>query len=62
MIEFTARDTRQEILKEKEIISYMILENIQKGHKPYQLDDLLARQAWLSSEISEFSVRENTIN
>ena len=43
--------TMQEILKEKEIVSYMILENIQKTHKPYQLDDLLARQAWLSSEI-----------
>ncbi|MDQ5988069.1 MAG: hypothetical protein CSYNP_03822 [Syntrophus sp. SKADARSKE-3] len=43
--------TRQEILKEKEIISYMILEKIQNALKPYQLDDLLARQAWLSSEI-----------
>ena len=45
--------TRQELLKEKEIISYMILGNIQKKHKPNQLNDLLVRQAWLSSEIKE---------
>ncbi len=43
--------TRQEILKEKEIVSYMILGNIQRKHKPNHLDDLLVRQAWLSSEI-----------
>jgi hypothetical protein len=46
---------RQEILKEKEIISYMILGNIQKKHKPNQLYDLLVRQAWLSSGIKEES-------
>ena len=45
--------TRQEILKEKETISYMILGNIQKKHKPNQLNDLLVRQAWLSSEVKE---------
>ncbi len=45
--------TMQEILKEKEIVSYMILGSIQKKHKPYQLNDLLVRQAWLSSEIKE---------
>ena len=45
--------TMQEILKEKEIVSYMILGNIQEKHKPNQLDDLLVRQAWLSSEIKE---------
>jgi hypothetical protein len=42
--------TMQEILKEKEVVSYMILGSIQKKHKPYQLNDLLVRQAWLSSE------------
>ena len=47
--------TMQEILKEKETISYMILGNIQKKHKPNQLNDLLVRQAWLSSEIKEES-------
>ena len=45
--------TRQELLKEKETVSYMILGNIQKKHKPSQLNDLLVRQAWLSSEIKE---------
>ena len=42
--------SRQEILKEKEIVSYMILGNIQKKHEPNQLYNLLVRQAWLSSE------------
>jgi len=42
--------TRQELLKEKETVSYMILGNIQKKHKHNQLNDLLVRQAWLSSE------------
>ena len=45
--------TRQELLKEKEIISYMILGNIQKKHDINKLASLLARQAWLSSEIKE---------
>jgi hypothetical protein len=45
--------TRQEILREKEYISYMILGNIQKKHKANHLNDLLVRQAWLSSEIKE---------
>jgi hypothetical protein len=45
--------TRQEIVKEKNIISYMILENIQEKHDLNQLAGLLARQAWLSSEIKE---------
>jgi hypothetical protein len=54
--------TRQELLKEKEIVSYMILGTIQKKHDTDQLARLLARQAWLSSKISEFSVRENTMN
>jgi hypothetical protein len=44
---------RQELLKEKETISYMILGNIQKKHDLNQLSSLLARQAWLSSEIKE---------
>ncbi len=44
--------TRQEILKEKEIISYMILGNI-KEDQPHLLNDLLVRQAWLSSEFKE---------
>ena len=50
--------TRQEILKEKETVSYMILGNIQKKYKPNQLYDLLVRQAWLSSEIKKGN--ENT--
>jgi hypothetical protein len=54
--------TRQELLKEKETVSYMILGNIQEKHDLNQLASLLARQAWLSSEISEISVRENTMN
>jgi hypothetical protein len=54
--------TRQELLKEKEIVSYMILGTIQKKHDLKQLAGLLARHAWLSSEISEFSVREDTMN
>jgi len=45
--------TRQEILKEKETVSYMILGNIQKRHDLNKLTSLLARQAWLSSEIKE---------
>jgi len=45
--------TRQELLKEKETVSYMILGNIQKKHDLNQLTSLLARQAWLSSEIKE---------
>ena len=45
--------TRQELLKEKETVSYMILGNIQKKHDLNQLASLLARQAWLSSEIKE---------
>ena len=44
---------RQEILKEKEIVSYMILGNIHKKQKPSQLYDLLVRQAWLSSGMNE---------
>lgn len=47
--------TRQEILKEKETVSYMILGNIQTIYKPCQLYDLLVRQAWLSSEIKDES-------
>ena len=47
--------TRQELLKEKETVSYMILGNIQKKHDLNQLTSLLARQAWLSSEIKEES-------
>jgi hypothetical protein len=54
--------TKQELLKEKETVSYMILGNIQEKHDLNQLANLLARQAWLSSEISEISVRENTMN
>jgi hypothetical protein len=45
--------TRQELLKEKENVSYMILGNIQKKHDLNQLASLLVRQAWLSSEIKE---------
>ena len=45
--------TRQELLKEKETVSYMILGNIQEKHDPNQLASLLARQSWLSSEIKE---------
>jgi hypothetical protein len=45
--------TRQEIVKEKEAISYMILENIQERHDLDQLTCLLARQTWLSSENKE---------
>jgi hypothetical protein len=45
--------TRQEIVKEKEMISYMILENIQEKQDINKLTSLLARQAWLSSEIKE---------
>jgi hypothetical protein len=45
--------TRQELLKEKERISYMILGIIQRKHDFNQLTSLLARQAWLSSEIKE---------
>jgi hypothetical protein len=45
--------TRQELLKEKETVSYMILGNIQKKHGLNKLASLLARQAWLSSEIKE---------
>lgn len=47
--------TSQEILKEKETVSYMILGNIQKKQKSNQLCDLLVRQAWLSSEIKKGS-------
>ena len=45
--------TKQEIVKEKETVSYMILENIQEKHRLNQLAGLLARQAWLSSKIKE---------
>ncbi|MGP8014038.1 MAG: hypothetical protein ACLPP9_06540 [Smithella sp.] len=45
--------TRQELLKEKERIPYMILGIIQRKHDFNQLTSLLARQAWLSSEIKE---------
>jgi hypothetical protein len=47
--------TRREIVKEKEIISFMILEKIQDNHNINQLASLLARQAWLSSEIEKES-------
>jgi len=47
--------SRQEILREKEAISYLILGNIQKKHNFKQLANLLVRQAWLSSEIKENS-------
>ena len=50
--------TRKE-MREKEIISYMILGNIQKKPKFNQLANLLVRQAWLSSEIEEDAVRNN---
>jgi hypothetical protein len=52
--------TRQEIVKEKETISYMILENIQQKHDFNQLTSLLARQAWLSSEIKEEGEENHT--
>jgi hypothetical protein len=45
--------TRQEIVKEKEAISSMILENIQERHDLDQLTCLLARRTWLSSEVKE---------
>lgn len=45
--------SKQEILREKEAISYLILGNIQKKHNFKQLANLLVRQAWLSSEIKE---------
>jgi hypothetical protein len=54
--------TRQELLKEKETISYMILGNIQKKHDLNQLSSLLARQAWLSSEIKEECKKLTTLN
>jgi hypothetical protein len=52
--------TRQEIVKEKEVISNMILENIQEKHDLNQLTSLLARQAWLSSEIKEESTEQQS--
>ena len=51
--------TKQEIVKEKEVISNMILENIQEKNDLNQLASLLARQAWLSSEIKEDQVSHN---
>jgi hypothetical protein len=53
--------TRQELLKEKEIISYMILGNIRKKDDLNQLASLLARQAWLSSEIKEECTEHKSI-
>ena len=51
--------SRQEILLEKEAISYLILGNIQKKLKFNQLTNLLVRQTWLSSEIKEDQVSNN---
>jgi hypothetical protein len=45
--------TNQEIAQEKEVISYLILENIQVQHDLNKLASLLTRQAWLTSEIKE---------
>lgn len=53
--------TRQQILKEKEIISHRILESIQEKQDINQLTNLLARQAWLSSAIKE-DERSNSDN
>ena len=52
--------TKQEIVKEKEVISNMILENIQEKNDLNQLASLLARQAWLSSEIKEESAEQQS--
>ena len=42
--------TRQDIVMEKERLSYMIVKNIQGKHDLNHLTRLLARQTWLSSE------------
>jgi hypothetical protein len=51
--------TRQEIIKEKEVISNMILDNIQEKRDLNQLTSLLVRQAWLSSGIKGESKKQS---